>query len=47
VYTAFNGEALENLTQAWTPVITYFGRCYRFVTDEAVVKPGTYAGLDF
>eukprot|EP00566_Odontella_aurita_P016647 CAMPEP_0113583786 /NCGR_PEP_ID=MMETSP0015_2-20120614/32720_1 /TAXON_ID=2838 /ORGANISM="Odontella" /LENGTH=248 /DNA_ID=CAMNT_0000488721 /DNA_START=32 /DNA_END=775 /DNA_ORIENTATION=+ /assembly_acc=CAM_ASM_000160 len=43
--TEFNQVSYDNLTQVWTPVITSMGRCYSFVTDEQVFKPGVTAGL--
>mmetsp|Transcript_30923 Transcript_30923/g.45724 ORF Transcript_30923/g.45724 Transcript_30923/m.45724 type:complete len:531 (+) Transcript_30923:125-1717(+) len=44
--TAFNVKDYVNLTDAWTPVITPFGRCYTFSTDDQVFVPGSAAGLD-
>jgi hypothetical protein len=42
--TAFNGwEALL----VWKPVVTQFGNCSVFRTDEQVSKPGRLGGLDF
>jgi hypothetical protein len=44
--TSFNMMEL-NVENAWLPVITTFGRCWRFSTDERVAKPGQNAGLSF
>jgi len=46
LYTSFNNAQYQNLTQIWTPVITPFGRCYTFSTDENVIVPGASAGLN-
>lgn len=42
----FNGMQLRNLTDSFPPVITPFGRCYTFSTDEHVFVPGTAGGLE-
>jgi hypothetical protein len=44
--TSFNRLGL-NVEDAWLPVITTFGRCWRFSTDERVGKPGLNSGLFF
>jgi hypothetical protein len=45
--TSFNGIGL-NTEAAWLPIITTFGRCWRFGTDERVAKPGLKnSGLSF
>ena len=44
--TSFNMIGL-NAEDAWIPVITTFGRCWRFSTDERVAKPGQNSGLSF
>jgi hypothetical protein len=45
--TSFNGIGFNNVKDAWLPVITTFGRCWRFRTDERVAKPGLNSGLFF
>jgi hypothetical protein len=44
--TTFKGIEL-NAEAAWLPIITTFGRCWRFGTDERVAKPGLNSGLSF
>eukprot|EP00522_Entomoneis_paludosa_P007727 CAMPEP_0172439488 /NCGR_PEP_ID=MMETSP1065-20121228/458_1 /TAXON_ID=265537 /ORGANISM="Amphiprora paludosa, Strain CCMP125" /LENGTH=449 /DNA_ID=CAMNT_0013188175 /DNA_START=107 /DNA_END=1456 /DNA_ORIENTATION=- len=42
--TEFNGVDL-NVTEAWTSVVTDFGACWQFTTDERVFRPGAFGGL--
>lgn len=45
--TTFNGVTYtDQLTNIWEPVITPYGRCYKFQTDEQVYAPGPTLGLE-
>ena len=53
-FTYFNGQELwdefdettnTTINPVWTERITDFGKCWSFLTDESVYRPGIYGGL--
>lgn len=42
--SSFNKRSLV-INETWTPIITSFGQCYSFQTDDKVFRPGSDAGL--
>mmetsp|Transcript_17596 Transcript_17596/g.41028 ORF Transcript_17596/g.41028 Transcript_17596/m.41028 type:complete len:501 (+) Transcript_17596:2-1504(+) len=46
-YTQFNLRPDVDVNTVWRPVITDFGRCWQFSTNETVAYPGRDNGLHF
>lgn len=42
----FYADGDQGYGRLWNPVLTFFGVCFQFETDEKVFQPGYYGGLE-